>query len=151
MSYKKILVAVDGSDVSYLALTEAINLAHCMQAKLCMTLVVNEFPGCEHFPHALDLINFQKHLKEEATCILNKMNEHAKKLGIEPELKLIEINMVSKKISQAIIDAAKDWQAELIIVGTHGRHGLNRWLLGSITEELIHITPLPILLIRSDS
>ncbi len=147
--YKKILVAVDGSETSYLALAEAIRLAKSMQAKLCMTLVVNEFSIHEHFPHGVDFIKYQKNLKDKAQCVLDKMNQYAKDNGATPEVKLVEICNEVKKIAEVIIETAQSWHADLIIIGTHGRHGFNRFLLGSVAEATIRLAPIPVLLIRA--
>lgn len=54
----------------------------------------------------------------------------------------------AKRISEKINEASRSWKANLLVRGTHGRHGLNRLFLGSVAEEIIRITPIPVLLIR---
>ncbi len=52
-----------------------------------------------------------------------------------------------KGISQEVADYAKQWPADIIVLGTHGRTGLNRLLLGSVAEKLVRLSTVPVLLI----
>jgi nucleotide-binding universal stress UspA family protein len=56
-----------------------------------------------------------------------------------------------RHVSDAILDHAASWRADLIVMGTHGRRGLNRLLLGSDAERVLRKTPVPLLLLRADS
>ena len=64
------------------------------------------------------------------------------------ETKIIESTDTPKRISERIIEAAQNWQADLLVLGTHGRQGFSRVLVGSVAEEVIRLTPVPILLVR---
>ena len=75
--------------------------------------------------------------------------EKASSEGIKAESKLIEI--LNKKISNVIIEEAVKWEADLIVIGTHGRRGINHLMLGSDTEAVVRASPIPVLTIRNQS
>jgi nucleotide-binding universal stress UspA family protein len=53
-------------------------------------------------------------------------------------------------LPEVVADEARRWQADLIVVGTHGRRGVGRMLLGSGAEQVIRMAPVPVLVIRSE-
>lgn len=145
--YSRILVAVDHSRASLLAMKEAIKLAKNQQAKLCIVYVADEFiPVAEGVT-----INFKKYessQRKQGKLMLSKMLHLALKANVPAKSHLIEMQESSDLIPKKIISYAKKWHADLIVIGTHGRQGLRRLLLGSIAEEIIRISPVPIHLIR---
>ena len=56
---------------------------------------------------------------------------------------------IRRKFSKAIAKEARRWEADLIVMGTHGRIGVARLVLGSVAEGVVHIAPVPVLLVRS--
>ena len=62
-----------------------------------------------------------------------------------------EYEMLSGDPVQGILMAARDWQADLIVMGTHGRRGVERFFLGSVTERVVRESPVPILTVRDDT
>jgi nucleotide-binding universal stress UspA family protein len=84
--------------------------------------------------------------REEGTEILNRAVELARQAGIEAETVLLEADW--RHFSAAIVEEALRWSAELIVLGTHGRTGLARLVLGSVAERMVHIAPVPALLVR---
>jgi nucleotide-binding universal stress UspA family protein len=147
MTYKRILVAIDGSETSTLALTHAYELAKSLKARLCILHVYYETP-----PFDSDLIvieNYQQIVEENASLILTKASELVPKKGLIVDTQLVAISDASIRISEKIIGVAKFWLADLLVIGTHGRRGFNRLFLGSVAEEVIKISDIPILLIRS--
>ena len=145
--YKRILVAVDGSDTSSLAMQEAIKLTKENQATLRIVYVLDalivNWEGLA--------INYEKYItsiKDYGQSILNKMEVLAREAGIHVETRLIEIADHSSRIPEEIIKETIDWHADLLVIGTHGRHGFSRLLLGSVAEGVIHLATIPVLLIR---
>ena len=67
---------------------------------------------------------------------------------IEMDSKLLVIDQFDKRVSDAIEQEAESWHADLIVIGTHGRRGFRRLLLGSVAENLIRTSTKPVLLIR---
>ena len=70
--------------------------------------------------------------------------------GLHVETRLVEFKRASDHVAQMIVDEAKGMSAELLVMGTHGRRGLNHLLVGSVAEGVIRLTPCPVLLVRSE-
>lgn len=77
---------------------------------------------------------------------------HARKTalaaGIEPEIQSPEIVTGGYHVADAIAERAREWNASLLVIGTHGRRGVNRLLLGSVAEGVVRVAPCPLLLVR---
>jgi len=144
--YKHILVAVDGSDTSNLALQEAMKLAKEQQAALRLVHVVDETPTYMTMDTAFALGDFQKAMREAGQKVLATCAATAHQAGVEVDTKFIVLQ--TQRICDAIIEEAKRWPADLIVIGTHGRHGFNHLLLGSVAEGVIRLATSPVLVIR---
>lgn len=140
--FKRILVAVDGSDTAEQALLEAINLAKEHQAQLRIVHVVdvvNINLGAE-FPNLSAISSGRE--------ILRKAEAVARGAGIPVETRLIEIDTLGHRIPEMIAADAEAWPADLIVICTHGRRGLSHLFLGSVAEGVVRIATKPVLLIR---
>jgi nucleotide-binding universal stress UspA family protein len=146
--YKHILVAVDGSDTSNLALQESIKLAKEQQAALRLVHVVDETPTYMTMDTAYALADFQKAMREAGEKVLATSAATARQAGAEVDTKFIVLQAVTQRICDAIVEEAKRWPADLIVIGTHGRHGFNHLLLGSVAEGVIRLAASPVLVIR---
>jgi len=144
--YKHVLVAVDGSDTSNLALQESIKLAKEQQAALRLVHVVDETPMYMTMDTAFALGDFQKAIREAGQKVLATCAATARQAGVEVDTKFIVLQ--TQRICDAIIEEAKRWPADLIVIGTHGRHGFNHLLLGSVAEGVIRLATSPVLVIR---
>jgi nucleotide-binding universal stress UspA family protein len=153
--YKCILVAIDGSVTSDLALREAIGLAKDQNATLRLVHVVDVTPPVYtttetasavalHFP----LAEYQKALQEAGEKLLATRATTARDAGVNVDTKLITIGMLGERIYEAIEEQSKKWPADLIVVGTEGRRGFQRLMIGSVAEGLVRISTKPVLLIR---
>ena len=145
--YKKILVAIDDSETSRCALAEAQHLARTHGARLCITHVADEtLMGMHHrtFSTTLNLDHARQAIADAGRKLLEEANQDM--AGIDTETLLLEAS--TQRVSETIVDAAKAWQADLIVVGTHGRRGLERLILGSVAEQLVRLAPVSILLVR---
>jgi nucleotide-binding universal stress UspA family protein len=144
--YQRILVPVDGSDSALLGAREAIRLARDQGATLRFVHTVDEsavgltLEGFVAFNDILDALRQSGRDALDAACKL------AREAGIEPESKLVE--EFSGRVSDAIVEQARAWPADLIVMGTHGRRGLHHALVGSEAEGVLHKAPVPLLLIR---
>ncbi|MBN9227248.1 MULTISPECIES: universal stress protein [Legionella] len=146
--YQNILVAIDDSDTSMLAFQEAIELSKVHRAKLCLVHIANEF----HAPYVgtgIDYEQLEASFKEYGQQFLSKMLTIAREHNVDCDAQLLEINSAHEKVANKIIDAAKNWSADLIVIGTHGRRGFQHLLLGSVAEGVIRNASIPVLLIRS--
>jgi nucleotide-binding universal stress UspA family protein len=146
--YKHILVAVDGSDTSNLALQEAMKLAKEQQAALRLIHVVDETPVYMTMDTAYALADFQKAVREAGQKVLATCAATARQAGVEVDTKFVILEVLTRRICDAINEEAKGWPADLIVIGTHGRHGFNHLLLGSVAEGVIRLAAKPVLVIR---
>jgi|SRR5665647_675788 len=146
--YKHILVAVDGSDTSNLALQEAMKLAKEHQAALRLVHVVDETPAYMTMDTAYALADFQKAIREAGQKVLATSAATARRAGIAVDTKFVILEVMTQRIGDALIEEAKGWPADLIVIGTHGRHGFSHLLLGSVAEGVIRLATKPVLVIR---
>ncbi len=134
--YKKIMVAVDGSVTAQKALEEAENIANSYNASLC---IVHCFSGDE------------ESAKTGGKEILEKAEESVNALSIETRLLESNIAYGLNGIAEAIGQAVKDWEADLVVVGTANRRGMRRFVVGSVAEQLVTLVDASILLVRPNS
>ena len=145
--YKRILVPIDGSETSNKALVAALQMARETGGRVRLIHVVEELAyltGYEQFGgYSGELISA---MRETGNKILNDAMEIAKAAGVEAD-NLLYDNFGSR-LAEVVTDSAKDWQADLIVVGTHGRRGVGRVLMGSGAEQILRMAPVPVLVIR---
>ena len=144
---QRILVPVDGSTTSNLALDEAFMLAKEHQAQLRIVHVVDQVSLNLESDFASDA--FIEAMRKSGSAILAKAEDKAHNAGLSVETQLLERIPIEHRISDMIVDDAKQWKADLIVMGTHGRRGINHLLLGSVAEKLVRIAAVPVLLIRA--
>ena len=144
--YKRILVAVDGSKTSNLALKEAIKLAKDQRAILRLIHVIDETPvyAMAEVPYSID--DYQKAMHEAGRKELAKSAARAKSARLKFDTKLI--TTITHGIGDVINKEARRWSASLIVIGTHGRRGFNRLFLGSVAERVVRSAAKPVLIIR---
>lgn len=147
MSYQRILVAVDGSEISKAAFDEAIKLSKDFDSDLRIISVVDEYVGYAE-GIAIDLNVYKKSLYEYGRTILDEMEKNAKLAGLDVDTRLVETEIHPDKIPEKIVDEADAWKADLIVIGTHGRRGVNRLLMGSVAESVARLANTPVLLVR---
>jgi len=145
--YRNILVAVDGSHTSDIALQEAIKLANEVQARLRIAHAVDtvNFNRDTEFPDPLEIQDVMVKSGEE---ILRKAEHVAREAGIQAETRLIEIDTLGRRVPEVIAEEAETWPADLIVIGTHGRRGISHLFLGSVAEGVMRVATKPVLLIR---
>ena len=145
--YKHILVPVDGSSTSDLAVQEAIKLAANQQAQLRFVHVVENARVFWYDEGYIDTVILQQTaLREAGKNILNKAEALASQAGFTPQTTLLDAD--SERIARVIVEETKRWPADVIVMGTHGRRGFDHLLFGSVAESVLRIAPIPILLIR---
>lgn len=146
--YSRILVAVDDSEVSKVALQTAIQFAQDQQAILRIVYVSVEVFVGEIFP--LDPKKYAASVKKHDQYLLRKIKSLASKAYNKVESHLVKITDPYENISEKIIAEAEKWHAELIVLGTHGRSGLSRLMLGSVTEEVLRGTSIPVHVVQDN-
>ena len=150
--YKRIFVAYDASSCAIKALDDAIQLAKSQAATLCIAHV--DDGAISHggldihgYVDGLDKVTGQIHAQGEH--LLDAAVAKAKAAGCDVERQLVMAE--HRRPAEAIAEAARDWQADLIIVGTHGRRGFQRVLLGSVAENLVRISSISLMLVRENT
>lgn len=145
--YERILVPLDGSATSKDGLNEAIRLAAISGGQLRLMHALDEIS----FPFAYEsAMAYADHwhdlLREDGEAILSHAHETAKAAGVRCETCLSDSSAFP--VYQRIASEADRWKADLIVTGTHGRHGVQRWLLGSTAEGVVRHASKPVLLVR---
>jgi nucleotide-binding universal stress UspA family protein len=145
--YQRILVPVDGSATSGLALQSAISLARSSGGRIRLLHVVEELAyatGFDQFGgYSGALIDA---MKQAGAAILKKDTETVTAAGVEVDNMLYD--KFGERLGETVAEAARLWNADLIVVGTHGRRGLGRLLMGSGAEQVVRQAPTPVLVVR---
>ncbi len=142
--YKKILVPLDGSELARTALEEAEKLAKSFDAEIVLFQVVPFMP-IYGSPELVTPLIVDEKQKEAVEKYLANLTEELKKKGLRATATV----RTGQQVAGEIIDFAKEVGADLIVMGTHGRSGITRWVLGSTTHKVLIRAETPILLLRS--
>lgn len=152
---ERILVAVDGSPQSNLALATASDLACALGISLELIHVIPDIPvmysytAYEYAP-MIDFEKYQHDLEAESQAIiaaaLALLDSHTPKVA---DVRTSRVPANGTRLGDAIIKTAKEHNADLIVIGTHGRSGVDLLLLGSVAERVSHRSEVPVLMIRA--
>ena len=137
--YEKILLPTDGSDAGNPAVEEAIGLARETGAALHVLFVVEDIP---YAPEMMD-DRVEAQLRAVGEEALETIRTRADEAGVE-----IVADMREGAPHTSIIDYIEETDCDLVVMGTHGRSGLDRYLLGSVTERVVRTAPVPVLTVR---
>jgi len=144
---EKILVPLDGSELSERALDPALELAQKVGGEVILLSV----PVLKHMlavhGEGYTILLPEESLKDsrrELTEYLHKLV----KSRTDPDFTL-RLEVIDGDEASVIVDTAVAEDVDLIVMSTHGRSGFQKWLLGSITERVLHKTPCPVLIVRS--
>ena len=144
--YKRILVPVDGSPTSIRSLDEAIGLAKEGGGTIRLIHVLDRIVFAGGETHTGDVFGL---LREVGEQILQQMKQHADVAGMEVSTWLSELQ--PGRVCDVVAEQAKAFDADLIVVGTHGRHGVSRLLVGSDAEQIVRVAPVPVLVVRGEA
>jgi nucleotide-binding universal stress UspA family protein len=142
VSFERILIAVNGEPIAAHAADVGADLARSLAAQVALIYVVDSAPGYGAdtgvAPHEL----------------IDSAKRDGKKLVSEFRLRLSlqssALDFVQAGSPSAeIVKAAREWPADLIVIGSHGRSGFQRALLGSVAEEVMRHASCPVLVVRS--
>ena len=145
MAYQNILVPVDGSETSFAAVAKAAELAKAFGSKITVVqvLTLDPYIAAEYIT-----ANQTNDLIERARASIVKTLEEAKQKfteqGVEAETKLLEAQVIAREIT----NAAKELNADLIVIGSHGRTGLKKLFLGSVAQSILSEGTTPVLIVR---
>ena len=142
--YKKILVPLDGSELAKKALVQAEKLAKSFDAEIILFQVVPFMP-IYGSPELVTPLIVDEKQKEAAERYLVNLAEELKKRSF----RVTTMVRIGQQVAVEIIDFAKEVGADLIAMCTHGRSGITRWVLGSVTLKVLTRAETPVLLVRA--
>lgn len=148
MVYQRILVPLDGSVTSERALDEVIKFVQQQHAQVELIHVLEDV-GYVDSENYIDYVELRDSMKLNGEKILAQAQHKLSEAGLSVQCSLPEAH--GERIANVISAAAKNKSADLIIIGTHGRTGFNRMLMGSVAEGVVRTAHIPILLIRGSS
>ena len=145
--YARILVPVDGSPTSDQGLAEAMRLAGLCKGRIRLLHVV-DLLSFALLPEAGVAMTqeFFDQLRAGGEAVLVRARASVEAAGLPVETRLVEGAM--QRVSDVVIDEARQWNAEVTALGMHGRRGVGRALLGSDAEQIVRNAPVPVLLVR---
>jgi nucleotide-binding universal stress UspA family protein len=142
--YKRILVPVDGSETGEKALVAALQLAHEAQGRVHLVHVLDELAYLTGYEYGGDLLQVAR---DYAGKVLADASAMARSAGVPADTRLMETP--GGRLGELVAEEARKWEADLVVVGTHGRRGVSRVLLGSGAEQVLRLAPVPVLAVRS--
>ncbi|WP_338618990.1 universal stress protein [Pigmentiphaga sp. CHJ604] len=144
--YQHILVPVDGSPTSQLGLDEALRLAALTKGRLRLIHVIDELSLAGSMGAYAAYSDWLEVLRTNGEELLDRAQAQAKAAGVEADTVLHD--NFAGPVHELVIQEARKWPAHLIVIGTHGRRGLPRMVLGSSAEKILREAPVPVLLVR---
>lgn len=141
--YKRILVPVDGSDTSRRALVAALQLARENSGRVRVLHVLDELAYTTAYDYSGQVLEAAR---KEAARVIDEAAAIAGASGVPSDSKLLEVP--GRRLGEVVAEEAMAWEADLVVVGTHGRRGVSRVVLGSGAEQVIRMAPVPVLAVR---
>ena len=145
--YKQLLVPLDGSETSRRGLREAIALATLLKARLRLLHVISDFTVMVEMANVIDFEKVRAGLHQYGRNLLETAAAEGRAAGLEVSTELRDPK--GGRVADAIVQEARDAGCDVIVIGTHGRRGFNRALMGSDAERVLRESPVPILLVRA--
>jgi len=144
--YSRILVPIDGSATGDRGLEEALSLAKTLGSRLILLHVIEGFPGMVDLSSIQSFDEGRSATAKAGRDVLEKAATRATARGVAYDTVLHERK--TQRASDAIVHEVGAQQCSLVVMGTHGRRGFNRMLLGSDAELVVREAAVPVLLVR---
>lgn len=151
MNIRKLLVGTDTSRASEVAVTQAAALAKHLGADMIL-MYVGIKPETEHdvpamFATSAEMKRLAEAMYRRDVRAVDALIERARSIGVAVERRIVDGDPAS-----ALVDAAVELDADLVVAGTHGRTGIDKFLLGSVADRIVHSSTRPVMVARdSDS
>ncbi|WP_132058693.1 universal stress protein [Halorussus amylolyticus] len=137
--YEHILVPTDGSEVADRAFEHALDLAETYDSELHVVYAVSVTPAAD-----VDMATVQRELENVGTETTESLGDRARDAGVER----VTTDVVNGRPHRAILEYVEDNDIDLVVMGTRGRTGIDRYLLGSVTEKVVRLCDAPVLTVR---
>lgn len=142
--YNRILVPLDGSELAEQVLPGVIELAKCTGAEIVL-LRVPDYPVYEYIMPVPDLnTTIQEQARDQAHQYLDRISSELRATG----LRVLTQVAYEGAVYATILETARELRADLIAMSTHGRSGLARLVMGSVADDVVRHSELPVLLVR---
>jgi nucleotide-binding universal stress UspA family protein len=141
--FKKILVPIDGSDTSDKAMRTALDLTRDALGTVRFVHVIDDDRHLTSYELSGDLRTYAHNNARE---LLQKAMDAASAMGVNAESHVVD--KPYQRLGESVANEAADWGADLVVIGTHGRRGLGRLLLGSGAEQVLRLSGVPVLVVR---
>lgn len=145
--YQKILIPLDGSSIAEQALPHAIELAQKFDSEIHLVQVIVQYSGAIT-PYELDYKmteTFREATVREAHEYLHRIEEQFRVKNIRPVI----TKVIEGMVAESILEYAAHHGIQLIVMATHGRSGIGRWVFGSVAEKVLRASDCPVFLIRA--
>ncbi|HEX5698598.1 MAG TPA: universal stress protein [Rhodoferax sp.] len=144
--FKHILVPVDGSDTAQMAVGKATALAQAFGSRVTVIYVIDPYPftgvGTDF---AYGQAEYLSAATAEANASVKLAKESFSNAGVDVETSVVEAHTAWR----GIVEAGESLQADLIVMGSHGRNALEKLVLGSVAQAVLSHTKLPVLVVRN--
>jgi len=147
--FNKILVPLDGSELAECVFPYVEDIARKRDSRVEAVFVVEHYEMPFHGGVAFNEENLraiERSAKKSAEQYMSTVKQRLLSKGIEVNTVVLE-----GKIADSLVDYASNNGFDLIVMATHGRSGLARWVVGSVADKILHCSTVPMLLIRSES
>ena len=149
--YRNILVPLDGSPAAERGLQEAIALAAALGSRIKLLHVIDPtvvYPMIAYIPREDMALSggHDKTLRDEAEALVARAEANAEAKGVTTERLIVTRDVTT--VADLIVEAAEQSNADMIVMGTHGRRGLDRLLMGSDAEMVLRNSRVPVLMVR---
>jgi nucleotide-binding universal stress UspA family protein len=143
--FKHILIAIDGSELAHKAVTQGLELASRLQARVLVVMVTEPWTMIGGpLPTPSVIAAYEKDSAQNAQRITSQVIELAKKNNVACS----PLHIADRHPAEGILEAAANNACDLIVMASHGRGGVGRFLLGSITMDVVVRSPVPVLVCR---
>lgn len=145
-TYKHLLVPVDESPMSYAAAEQALSLAkdlNCL-VTIMSVIAVDPFVGVDFYKVAPAITDYFMQAEQNAQNRLAEIQQSFSREGISVDTKIIR----GVAASEGIVQIANEIGADLIIMGSHGRTGVKKMMLGSVAQNVLTQSPVPVLVVK---
>jgi nucleotide-binding universal stress UspA family protein len=146
--YKHILISTDGSELAQKGVDHGLSLAQALGAEVTLITATEPFPvptgGAAWVVTPADMDGYSADRKKFACEVLAPQKEAAEKLGLAVET----VHVPDARAAAAILEAVPQIGCDLIVMGSHGRRGVKRLILGSQAAEVVSSSSVPVLIVR---
>jgi nucleotide-binding universal stress UspA family protein len=145
--YDRILVPVDGSPTSNVGLKEAIRLAQLTRGRLRLLHIIDVLSlAIAAEGYVLSSGELMESLRKNGEALVANAARTVEASGVPVETSLVD--NLSGRVADLVAEDVAGWKADIVVLGTHGRRGIGRVLLGSDAEQIVRTSAVPVLLVR---